>query len=140
MAHELPQPGEAALPVRYSWLYLRARFRCVSHGVSDGPGEVLTDTGPVPAPRRTRRPPRPRPGRPAAGPAVLYRNGAGALPQSDPDLCLRSIRHRFGISSDLPVESGVYLHVLPGQLGGPHSAPLAFPGEDQAPPAPPNAV
>jgi hypothetical protein len=25
MAHELAQPGEAALPVRYSWLYLTAR-------------------------------------------------------------------------------------------------------------------
>jgi hypothetical protein len=31
MAHELPQPGEDALPVRYSWLYLRPSSREESH-------------------------------------------------------------------------------------------------------------
>jgi hypothetical protein len=31
MAHELPQPGEDALPVRYSWVYLRPSSREESH-------------------------------------------------------------------------------------------------------------
>lgn len=34
MAHELAQPGEAALPVRYSWLHLKAHVRDDDAGVS----------------------------------------------------------------------------------------------------------
>ena len=33
MAHDLAQPGEAALLVRYSWLYLRTSSRDESHAL-----------------------------------------------------------------------------------------------------------
>lgn len=41
MAHELAQPGEVALPMRYSWLYLRSSSREESHP------PALPDLGPT---------------------------------------------------------------------------------------------